>query len=275
MFHYQGKTALITGASSGIGKVFAEALAARGTHLVLTARSGDKLRALADGLTAQHGIRAEIIVADLSREGAPQQIFAETQQRGLNVDLLVNNAGFGTYGLFAHESHAKQHAEVTVNVTAVVDLSHLFLGPMLQRGEGGIINVASTAAFQPLPYMAVYAATKAFVLSFSEALWAEYRKRGVRVLALCPGPVDTAFFDVVGSREPAVGVMVTPEKVVEVGLRALERGKCSVIPQWQTLLLAQVPRFVPRSLVVRIAEQMFTSKNEKAVPASGTEGQSA
>ncbi len=275
MFHYQGKTALITGASSGIGKVFAEALAARGTHLVLTARSEDKLRALADGLAAQHGIRAETIVADLSREGAPQQIYAEIQQRGLSVDLLVNNAGFGTYGLFAEESHAKQHAEVTVNVTAVVDLSHLFLGPMLQRGEGGIINVASTAAFQPLPYMAVYAATKAFVLSFSEALWAEYRKQGVRVLALCPGPVDTAFFDAVGSREPAVGVMVTPEKVVEVGLRALERGKCSVIPQWQTFLLAQVPRLVPRSLVVRIAEQMFTSKKQNAAPAPGTEGQSA
>lgn len=275
MFYYQGKTALITGASSGIGKVFAEALAARGTHLVLTARSEDKLRALAEDLTVRYGMRAEVIAADLSREGAPQQIFAETQQRGLSVDLLVNNAGFGTYGLFAEDSHEKQLAEVRVNVTAVVDLSHLFLGPMLQRGEGGIINVASTAAFQPLPYMAVYAATKAFVLSFSEALWAEYRKRGVRVLALCPGPVDTAFFDAVGSREPAVGVMVTPEKVVEVGLRALERGKCSVIPQWQTFLLAQVSRFAPRSLVVRIAEQMFTPKKQDAAPAPGTKGQSA
>ncbi len=269
MLTYKDKTALITGASSGIGAVFAHTLAARGSHLVLVARSENKLHALSEELTRQHGVRVEVIKADLSREAAPGEVYAETQRRGLQVDMLINNAGFGTYGLFDQESGERQHAEVMLNVTAVVDLTYLFLPGMLARGAGAVINVGSTAGFQPIPYMAVYGATKAFVLSFTEALWAECRDRGVRVLALCPGPVDTPFFDAGGSREPAVGVMNTPENVVNTGLWALERGKSYTIPGWQTFLLAQVPRLVPRPWVVLLAKQMFTPPPAQTTPTVG------
>jgi hypothetical protein len=149
---------------------------------------------------------------------------------------------------------------VLLNVGAVVELSHLFLPSMLDQGDGAIINVASTAAFQPISYMAIYGATKAFVLSFSEALWGEYRDRGVRVLALCPGATETSFFEVVGSREPAVGAMSTPEFVVTTGLRALERGKSFVIPGWQNYLGSLLPRLMPRQAVVAVTRRMFTPR---------------
>jgi hypothetical protein len=259
---YQGQTALITGASSGIGEVFAHELAQRGSHLVLVARSEEKLRALADDLTARHSVRVEVIVADLSREGAAREVADACAQRGLVIDLLINNAGFATYNRFDQGPFARKHAEVMLNVVAVVDLTHHLLPAMLERRRGGVINVASTAGFQPVPYMAVYGATKAFVLSFSEALWAEYRGTGVRVLALCPGPVETPFFDAVGSREPAVGVMNTPENVVLTGLNAFEQGKNYIIPGWQTYLLAQVSRFFPRAWVALIAKSMFTPKGK-------------
>src|SRR5437667_3356643 len=166
MFNYAGKTALITGASSGIGEAFAHILAARGMNLVLVARSADKLRALAQELSEQHGIRAEVVPADLCREGAAQEVYRRTQELGVPVDL-----------------------------------THAFLPAMGERKAGGVINVASIAAFQPLPYQAVYGASKAFVLSFSLALWAEYRKLGVRVVALCPGPTATTVFTILGSDE--------------------------------------------------------------------------
>jgi hypothetical protein len=202
---------------------------------------------------------------------AARQVYDDVQRQGVQVDMLINNAGFGTYGLFDETSGERQHAEVMVNVTAVVDLTYLFLQPMLQRGDGAIINVASTAGFQPLPRMAVYGATKAFVLSFSEALWAEGRRRGVRVMALCPGPVETPFFDAVGSEEPAVGVMRTPEEVVNTALWGIERNKSHVIPGWQTFLLAQSSRVMPRSWVVLVAEQMFTPRTDKK-PAAAPQG---
>jgi short-subunit dehydrogenase len=231
---------------------------------VLVARSEEKLRALATDLDTRHGVQVHVIAADLSREGAPQQVADECAQRGLAIDLLINNAGFATYARFGREPFAREHGQVMLNVAAVVDLTYLLLPAMLERGHGGIINVASTAGFQPVPYMSVYGATKAFVISFSEALWAENRGTGVRVLALCPGPVETPFFDAVGSREPAVGVMNTSENVVLTGLRALEQGKNYVIPGWQTYLLAQVARFFPRSWVVLIAKQMFTPRDRAA-----------
>ena len=188
MFTYQGKTALITGASSGIGRAFAYALARRGMSVVLCCTlRGASYAPLAGELSERHGIRTEVIPVDLSQEDAIRQVQLEVQQRGIVIDLLVNNAGFATNGYFETLSPERDHDQVMVDVMAVVDLTHAFVPTLLERSPGAaIINVASTAGFQPLPYMAIYGASKAFVLSFSQALAEEYRKRGLRVLALCP-----------------------------------------------------------------------------------------
>jgi short-subunit dehydrogenase len=254
---YAGKTALITGASSGIGAAFARALAAQGAHLILVARSEAKLRDLATGLAAQHGIRTEALPCDLSRPEAGQQVFAATQQRGLPVDLLINNAGFATYGAFDRLDAEREQQEILLNVAAVVDLTHRFLPAMLARGSGAIVNVASTSAFQPTPYMAVYGASKAFVLSFSEALWAEYRSKGIRVLALCPGPTSTDFFTVVGTEDASFGAKETPEKVAQVALRALQRGRPSVISGRMNWLQANSVRLAPRALVASMGARLM------------------
>ncbi len=264
---YKGKTALITGASSGIGAAFANQLAAAGSHLILVARSEEKLRSLASKLASQHNIRAEVIVADLSRAGAAQTVFEETQQRSLTVDILINNAAFGTYGQFDTLDAEREQQEITLNVATLVDLTHSFLPLMAARRQGSIINVASLAAFQPTPYMAVYGASKAFVLSFSEALWGEYRTKGVRILALCPGETATGFFDVVGPQY-VPGKTETPEKVVQVGLRALEQGRPSVISGRQNTLLANSSRFFPRDLVVRLTTQAVKQRQRPAFRAT-------
>lgn len=257
MTPYSGKTALVTGASSGIGAAFARALAEQGTHLILVARSEDKLRNLATTLANQHDIHVDVLSSDLSHSEAGQKLFAATQQLGLSVDILINNAGFATYGSFDSLDAEREQQEIMLNVAAVVNLTHHFLPAMLARRSGSIINVASTAAFQPTPYMAVYGASKAFVLSFSEALWAEYRSKGIRVLALCPGPTSTDFFNVVGTEDAALGSKETPEKVVQVALRALERGRPSVISGRQNALRANSVRFAPREMVARMGERMM------------------
>lgn len=256
-FPYAGHRALVTGASSGLGEVFARELAARGMDLILVARSEERMRALAAELVKAHGIQAEVLALDLGRDGAGRELHARCQEKGLRVDLLVNNAGFGTHGAFDAAPFARQHEQVMLNVTSLVDTSHLFLPDMLARGVGGILNVASTAGFQPVPYMAVYGASKAFVLSFTEALSEETRKRGVRVLALCPGPVRTAFFDVVGTQQAAVGPMATAEEVVLRGLKALDQGRASVVPGWRNWLQANLTRFTPRWLNLRVAAGMM------------------
>ncbi|HTN83138.1 MAG TPA: SDR family oxidoreductase [Sorangium sp.] len=271
-FPYRGRRALVTGASSGIGESFARELAARGMDLVLVARSEGKLRALASELAKRHGVAVEVVASDLSREGAARALHALCAEKGLHVDLLVNNAAFGTHGPFHEAPLARQHEQVTLNVTAVVDLSHLFLPGMVERGEGGIINVASIAAYQPLPYMATYGATKAFVLSFTEALWAEVRERGVRVLALCPGPVETRFFDVVGTRDVAVGPMATPEQVVLAGLRGLEKGSPSLIVGLRNWVQSNLPRLFPRELALRVTSGMMKPRTP-AVLAATSRGQ--
>ena len=265
-YTYKGKTALVTGASSGIGEAFARELAARGMDLVLVARSEDKLRTLAAELARGHGIRADVVAADLGREGAAERLHEEVKGRGMRVDMLVNNAGFGTHGPFETLSPDRDHAEVMLNVSAVVDLSHAFLPAMVERGDGAVINVGSTAGFQPLPYMAVYGATKAFVLSFSEALWAEYRGRGVRVLALCPGATETPFFGVVGAEEASVGRRRTPQQVVATGLRALERGRGSAIDGAFNYWLAQTPRLAPRGLTALMSKRLMQPRRESPVP---------
>jgi uncharacterized protein len=266
MIRYQGRTALITGASSGIGEEFARQLAGRGMHLILVARSENKLRALADELAQRHSVRVEVIAADLSAAGAATQVYATTRERGLDVDLLVNNAGFGSYGPFETLDLAREQEQIRLNVQAVVELSHAVLPAMVARRAGAILNVASTAGLQPLPYMAVYGATKAFVLSFSEALWGQYRGQGVRVTALCPGPVATPFFDVVGAQEPQVGQMMQPADVVAIGLRGLERDLPSVVAGWSNFLLSGiVPRLVPRWAVVRVGERLLRPRNAAAL----------
>jgi short-subunit dehydrogenase len=257
MFTYQGKTALVTGASSGIGEAFVRALAGRGTNIVLVARSEEKLRALAAELSGQYGVQAEVIAADLGQEQAVQRMQGEVERLGLTIDLLVNNAGFGTYGLFETLSPEREHQEVMVNIAAMVALTHAFVPHMAARGQGAVINLGSVAGFQPLPYMAVYGATKAFVLSFSEALSVEYREHGVRVLALCPGVTDTAFLKETRAEPLMVAPRRTPEQVVATGLRALERGRSVVIDGVGNAVLPQVVRLLPRALVAQVAGQVM------------------
>jgi uncharacterized protein len=256
MFTYTGKTALITGASSGIGAVFARELAKRGMSVILVARSEGKLRALAAEIAQQYKVRAEVIMADLGQAGAAEQIFQEVERRKLAVDLLVNNAGLGAHGLFETFPRERQQEQVMVNVAAVVDLSHVFMPSMLKRpNETAIINVASTVGFQPIPYMAVYGATKAFVISFSEALAEENRGRNLRIVALCPGATETPFFDI-PNQGVVVGKMRTSEQVVATGLRALEQGRIVAVDGAQNAWLGELHRFLPRWMVARISGQM-------------------
>jgi uncharacterized protein len=257
MATYAGKTILITGASSGIGAAFAQTLAAQGANLLLVARSEKKLQELATKLQDQYTIKADVIVADLIQLDAGAKLFAQVEQLGLSVDVLINNAGFGLYGLFDTLDSERERQEILLDVASVVDLTHRFLPHMLAQKSGTIINVASTAAFQPVPYMAVYGASKAFVLSFSEALWGEYRKRGIKVLALCPGRTNTEFFDVAGTTDAALGSMETPEKVVRTALRAVEKGRPSVISGRMNVVRAASARFVPRAIVASVGAQIM------------------
>ena len=254
-----GQTALITGASLGIGEVFARQLAQRGLQLVLVARSEAKLNALAHELAACYGVRANVVIADLSCPGAAKIVYEKLRGQGVAPDLLVNNAGFATYGRFDETPLPVQHDEVMVNVMAVMEFAHVFL-PTLLSNRGGMINVASRGGFQPAGNMAVYAATKAFVISFSEALWAENRARGVQVLALCPGAVDTAFFDNLG-RGAVVGKPGDAASVVNIALEAFEHGWPNVIPGWQNYLLAQLPRLLPRARTARLVERLTRDKS--------------
>jgi short-subunit dehydrogenase len=247
------KTALITGASSGIGACFAEALAAQGLDLILVARSEDKLRALAKQLAELHARRVEVVTADLAVAGSAAKVRAAAQALGMDVDLLVNNAGFGTVGSFHKLDAERERQEILLNCGAVVDLAHAFLPAMVEKRHGAIVNVASMAAFQPIPYMSVYAGTKAFVLSFSQSLRGEVRGKGVKVLAVCPGPVDTPFFEATGAEglrdTMPKGSMVTPQQVVREGLAALRAGRSFVVPGLAFKLAALGTRLMPRDLL--------------------------
>lgn len=190
----RGSWALITGASSGIGKCYALYLAAKGIKLVLVARRADALESLGRSLREEHGVQTLIIVKDLTLESSPKEIFQEVESRGITIDLLINNAGFGEFGILHEGSLEKNRRMLMLNVVATSALTQLFVTAMIKRDAGTIVNVASTAAFQPLPYMANYGASKAFILSFTEALWGEYQHTGIRILAVCPGATDTEFF---------------------------------------------------------------------------------
>jgi short-subunit dehydrogenase len=237
--------ALVTGASSGIGAVFARELVKRGANLVLVARSQDKLEALGEQLRDRAGASVEVLACDLSQPGAGAALAARLAERGLPIDVLVNNAGFGLFGALHAADPVRTGQQVQLNVAALTELTCALLPPMRDRDRGAIVNVASTAAFQPLPYMAVYGATKSYVLSFTEALWAETRGTGVRVTALCPGATDTAFFDT-ASEDASIGRRMAPEQVVAAAFSALERRRCSVVPGLRNRLLASAPRLTPR-----------------------------
>jgi len=252
-------TTLITGASSGIGAAFARKLAQRGRNVLLVARSEDKLNALCNELGRLSGIRAQYVATDLSEPEAPAQLFEETKTRGLEIDMLVNNAGFGSMGDFSNLELAHELEMIDLNVKSLVELTNLFLGPMRQRRQGVIINVASTAGFQAVPFMATYAATKAFVLSFSEALWEENRPYGVHVLALCPGVTDTNFFEAAKIGRPPMRTIQTAEEVVDAALRGLKRRKSTVISGWANWLTVESERLVPRSWVTKVAAKALRS----------------
>ncbi len=254
-------TALITGASGGIGKCFAQKLAAKNTNLVIVARSEDKLNALAQELQQQYKINIEVIVKDLSQTSAPQEVFDAVQAKGLSVDILINNAGFGDYGEFVQTDCDRQIQMIQLNNIAVVALTHKFLPQMRERGSGSIINVSSIAAYQPLPYVSVYAATKAFVRSFSEALWAENRQYGVRVLVVSPGPTETNFFEE-ANFPPALArnakSMSTPEEVVDEAMKALENGNAAVVVGGiASKFITGLSSVIPRETLLNVLEKQF------------------
>lgn len=258
MYDFSEKTVVVTGGSMGIGAAFARELARRGARLVLVARSEARLRALADDLAKTHGVRVDVLAMDLAGPGAAQQVLAEVRAKGLEVDVLINNAGFAAYGPFEAVPLETQREEVALNVGALVELTHVFL-PDIERRRGGVIQVASTAAFQPVPFMAVYAASKAFVLSFSEALWAEYRERGVRVLALCPGATDTPFFARAGEAA-AFGKKAAAEDVVRVGLEAFEKNRSHVVHGAGNYFTALLSRWATREFTARLSAKLMRPK---------------
>ena len=251
------KTALITGASAGIGETFAQELAQKPMNLVLVARSEEKLELLAQKLRAQYKVNVDIIVQDLTAPNAAKDVFDKVNQKGITIDLLVNNAGFGDYGDFAERDGEKQIKIVQLNILALVDLTHRFLPGMRDRRSGGIINMASSAAFQPMPYFTVYAASKAFVLSFSEALWAENRRYNVDILAVCPGPSATSFFadaEFPSFLAKAAELNATPpEVIVREALEALKNKHSSIVPgDIKNQVLVNIPRFLPREALVNL-----------------------
>ncbi len=256
--------ALVTGASSGIGAEFARQLAARGMHLILTARRADLMEQLAEELRSKHATRCEIIACDLTRPGTVPDLLGEIQRRGIDVQLLVNNAGFGVVGEVDEAPIERLLELIQLNIAAMVELTYRVLPGMLARQNGAIINLSSLSAFQPVAYMGVYAASKAFVLHFTEALAIEVRNRKVALLAVCPGVTRTPFFDIAG----APGWLQkhtsqSPEDVVKTALNALARGKMVIVPGWRNWLLTLLVRIAPRRRVVKESMRFFRPRHTK------------
>lgn len=257
---YTGKTALITGASSGIGLHFAEGFAARGSNLVLVARRKELLTTLAARLVKQYGVAVEVITEDLGVAGAGKTLEKKVASLKLTVDVLVNNAGFGTNNYFVEEDRDRIHSEIELNIGTLVDLTAAFLPGMLARNEGAVVNIASTASFQPVPGMAVYAATKAFVRSFTEALWGEVHGSNVRVLSVSPGATESEFFSVAGGK-PA-GNSMPASAVVETMFKALDatQSRPSVVVGGVNSVTSALVKFFPNKTVINMAGKMFLPK---------------
>jgi len=257
---YSGKTSLVTGASSGIGQALAESLAARGSNLILVARSQGKLEQVAAAIRASKDVKVVVIASDLAQAGAPAQLFAEIGHQALQVDLLVNNAGFGKWGRFEDDDLPTYNEMIDLNIRAVVELCHLFMPGMAARGDCGVLNIGSTASFIPVPWSAVYGATKAFVLSLSEALSYEYKGKGVQVTVLCPGNTETNFA-AVANAAAAKGRDSgdSPDLVANVGLDALLKGQLSVI-SGKNQIVAFLPRVLSRQRVLGIAGETWKKR---------------
>jgi hypothetical protein len=254
-------TALITGASSGIGAEFARQLARDGMNVVLVARRADRLEEIRKEIESEASVGCRVIAKDLSRPEAPLEVWQDVQIHGITVDWLVNNAGFGTNGFFASLPLAREIEEIQLNVAALVALTRLCLPGMVERRSGHIVNLGSVGSWVPTPYMATYSATKAFVLSFSEALAAELAGTGVRVLALCPGATKTEFQQVagVGANVPKFTYM-SAKAVVRQAIAAAKSGKRTLVPGWMNKALIGSTRLTPRSVLARVAGSMFTPK---------------
>ncbi|HEX8746441.1 MAG TPA: SDR family oxidoreductase [Pyrinomonadaceae bacterium] len=257
------KTTLITGASSGIGETFARRLAAQGENLCLVARSEEKLAAICNELGREYGVQAQYVAMDLTEGGAGARLFEESRKRGLEVETLINNAGFGSMGDFLKLDIETELKMIDLNVKALVDLTYRFIAPMRERRRGAIINVASTAGFQPVPFMTTYAATKAFVLSFSIGLWEENRPFNVLVMALCPGVTETNFFEAGQIDKPPMRGSQTPDEVVDVALKGLKRGRSHIISGWSNYLLTESERLVPRRLIARVVGKALRPRYQK------------
>lgn len=258
---YSGQIALVTGASSGIGVEFAERLAAQGADLILTARREDRLNALAEKITAEHGVAVHVIAADLGAADGAKDLLDRIDSDGLAVDILINNAGFGDHGDLVGADPDLMAAMVRLNVEALTYLTARVLPPMVERDRGVIINVASTAAFQPVPHMATYAATKAYVLSFTQALWSELRRTNVKALALCPGATDTEFFDIAGD-DAAVGARRSTADVIDTAMRALKLGRPSAVDGWRNAVMAAAAGRAPVRATLAIAGSAVAPKGE-------------
>ena len=267
---FSHQTTVVTGASSGIGAAFARELARRGSDLVLVARRLDRLQELASELEAAHGIRATPIALDLSAPGAGRSLAAQIADRGLEVTGLVNNAGFGTDGPFHGEDPARLADEINVDVANLVDITRAFIEPMRAAGTGVLVNVASLAAYAPSPGMAVYSACKAFVLSFTEALWFEAKGTGLRVLCLSPGLTRTEFFDALDGGA-YTGRYQTPDQVVATAMRQLDRGgrRPSVQSGRMNAVVTMLPRFLTRRRLTIVSGTMGARSAGRAATTVG------
>jgi short-subunit dehydrogenase len=257
MDEWRGKWALVTGASAGIGAALAEELAAGGANLVLVARRRERLEELATRLRGEHKVSVEVMPADLTERAAREELFAATQRKGIAIELLVNNAGFGAYGEFPKTPLERLLEMIAVNVTAVTHLTHLFLQSMIERKRGDVLILSSTAAFQGVPYLAAYAATKSFDLIFGEGLAEELQPHGIRVCVLCPGSTVSEFHAVGGLPDFTKHRQETPQEVARTGLRALAKGKSSVVVGFLNWLGVQSQGIAPRRLPVKVSASLF------------------
>jgi uncharacterized protein len=258
------KATLISGASGGIGEAFARRLAKEKHNLVLVARSADKLRALGDELEKKFAIKAYPIALDLSKPEAEKILFEETERNNFEIEWLINNAGFGSFGYFSENERERELQMIDLNIRTLVALTHRYLGKMRERKSGVIINVSSTASFQPLPFMATYAATKAFVTSFTEAIAEENRPFGITIQNLCPGATETGFFDAAGMKEPVkVKGTQTPEEVVEAALNGVRNRRSTVVSGWANYVGAFFGNLAPDWLVTKAVAGVLRSKAEK------------